>query len=62
MKDEVNVLMLTHPRQDPCSAVLNILEPLTALARDPDEKCITTVPPGGDKGMDELLTSRTGER
>lgn len=62
MKDEGDMLMLTHPRLDPGSTVLNILETLTALARDPDEERITIVPPGGDKGMYELLSSMTGER
>lgn len=54
--------MLTHPHQDPGSTVLNILEPLEALARDPDEECVTIVQPGGDKGMDELLCSRSEGR
>lgn len=67
MKDEGDVLMLTHPRLDRLPrldmfTVLNILEPLTAFARDPDEERITIVPPGGDKGMYELLSSMTGER
>lgn len=63
MEDEGDMFMLMHPRLDPGSTVLNILEPLTALARDPDEdyNSITIVPPGRDKGMYELLSSMTGE-
>ncbi len=61
-KDGGDVLMCTHSHQDPSSAVLDILEPLEALARDPDEECITVVQPGGDKGMDKFLCCRTGER
>ena len=61
-KDGGDVVMFTHPHQDPGSAVLNILKPLEALARDPDEECVTVVQPGGDKGMDELLCSGMGER
>lgn len=62
VEDGGDVLMFTHPHQDPGSAVLNILEPLKTLVRDPDEECITVVQPGGDKGMDELLCSRTGQK
>lgn len=43
--------MFWHPRQDPGSAILNILEPLEALARDPNEECVTVIQPGGDKGI-----------
>ena len=39
---------------DPGSAVLDVLQSLNALARDPDE-CIAVVQPGGDKGVDGLL-------
>ncbi len=52
---------VSHPHQDPGSAVLNILELLKAPARNPDEECITIVQPGGDKSMDELLCSRKGK-
>ena len=44
---------LTHPHQDPGSAVLYVLELFEALARDPDEECVAIVQPGGDEGMDE---------
>ena len=47
-----NVIILAHPHQDPSSAVLDVLEPLKALARGPDEECVAVVQPGGDKGMD----------
>lgn len=62
VKDGSGVLMFTHLHQDPGSAVLNILEPLKALVRDPDEECVTIIQPEGDKGMDEPLSSRKGER
>lgn len=62
VEDGGDVLVFTHPHQDPGSAVLNVLEPLETLARYPDEECVTVVQPGGDKGMDEFLCSRTGER
>ena len=55
MEDGGNVLMFAHSHQDPRCRVLNVLEPLQALARDPDEKCITVVQSGGDKGMDQLF-------
>ena len=55
------MIKLSHPHQDPSSAVLYILEPLEALARDPDEECITIVQPGGDKGMNKPLCSCSGE-
>ncbi|KAJ8260794.1 hypothetical protein COCON_G00165170 [Conger conger] len=41
--------------KDPSSAVLDILEPQEALARDPDEKCVTVIQPGGDKGVDKFF-------
>ena len=53
---------LTHSHQDPGSAVLNILELFKALARDPDEKCVAVVQPGGDKGVDEFFRVSCGER
>ena len=46
---------LSHSHQDPGSAVLNILELFEALARDPDEKCVAVIQPGGDGGMDEFF-------
>lgn len=52
VNDGGDVPMFTYPHQDPGSAVLNILEPLKALFRDPNAECITIVQPG-DKGMDE---------
>ena len=51
-EDGCNVVILAHPHQDPSSAVLDVLEPLKALARGPDEECVAVVQPGGDKGMD----------
>ena len=56
MEDWGDVLMFAHSHQDPSCRVLDVLEPLQALARDPDEKCITIVQSGGDKGMDELFS------
>ena len=49
------MVIFSHPHQDPCSAVLNVLEPLEAFAGDPDEECIAVVQPGGDEGVDEFL-------
>lgn len=61
MKDGCDVFKFTHPHQDPGSTVLNVLQSLQTPARDPDEECITVVQPGGDKGMDQLLSIREGE-
>ena len=49
------MVVFAHSHQDPSCTVLNILEPLQALARDPDEKCIAIVQPGGDEGVDEFF-------
>ncbi|XP_053181430.1 LOW QUALITY PROTEIN: P2X purinoceptor 4-like [Scomber japonicus] len=46
---------------DPSSAVLDILELLNALARDPDEECVAVVQPGGDKGVDQFFCVCEGE-
>ncbi len=53
--NECDVFIFLHPHQDPGSAVSYILELLEALARDPDEKCIAVIQPGGDKGVDKLF-------
>lgn len=50
------MVMLAHLHRDPSSAVLEVLKPLDAFTRDPDEECITVVRPGGDKGVDELFS------
>ena len=55
------MVVFSHPHQDPSSAVLNVLEPLEALTRDPDEECIAIVQPGGDEGVDEFLSIWQGE-
>ena len=55
------MVKFTHPHQDPGSTVLNVLEPLEAPARNPDEECVAIVEPGGDKGVDKLLCSMEGE-
>ena len=55
MEDGGDVLMFVNSHQDPSCRVLDVLEPLQALTRDPDENCITIVQSGGDKGMDELF-------
>ena len=60
-QDGGNVIIFAHPYQYPGSAVLNVLQSLHALARDPDEECITIVQPGGDKGVDKLLSICQGE-
>ena len=45
-----------HSHQDPRSAVLDVLQPLDVFAGDPNEKCVTVVQPGGDKGVDKLFS------
>ena len=40
-----DVFIFPHSHQDPSRTVLNVLELLDALARDPDEKCVTVVKP-----------------
>ena len=49
------MLSFAHSHQDPSCTILDVLELLKALARDPDEKCIAVVQPGGDEGVDEFL-------
>ena len=56
MEDGGDVLIIVNSDQDPSCRVLDVLEPLQALTRDPDEKCITIVQSGEDKGMDELFS------
>ena len=45
------MLIFVNSHQDPSCRVLDVLEPLQALARDPDEKCVTrlcsNIPKGG---------------
>ena len=60
MEDGGNVLMLAHSHQDPSCRVLYVLKPLQALARDPDEECVTVVQSGGDKGMNLFFRSLRG--
>ncbi len=45
-----------HSHQDPSGTNLYVLEFLDALARDPDEKRVSVVQSGGDKGVDEFLS------
>ena len=45
MENGSDVLVFVHSHQDPSSTVLDVLELLDALARDPDEKCIAVVQP-----------------
>jgi len=56
VEDGGDVLIIVNSDQDPSCRVLDVLEPLQALTRDPDEKCITIVQSGEDKGMDELFS------
>ena len=42
-QDGGDVFVLTHPHQDPGSAVLDVLKLLDAPARDPDEECVAVV-------------------
>ena len=58
MEDGSDMLIFSHSHQDPSSAVLYVLEPLEALARGPDEKCIAVIQPRGDKGVDQLFSIR----
>lgn len=55
------MIKLACPRQDPGSTVLNMLKLLKTSARDPDEERITVVQPGGDKGVDQLLSIAEGK-
>ena len=55
VKDGRDMFKFSHSHQDPRSAVLNILQSLKTRIRDPDEKCITIVQSGGDKGVDQLF-------
>ena len=55
------MIIFAHPHQDPGSTVLDVLQSLDVLARDPNEECITVVQSGGDTGMDELLCICLGE-
>ena len=52
LKGGSDVVIFTHPHQDPCSTVLDVLKLLNTEAGDPDEECVAVVQPGGDKGMD----------
>ncbi|KAK3506756.1 hypothetical protein QTP70_023753, partial [Hemibagrus guttatus] len=47
--------------KDPGSTVLNVLELLKTPTRDPNEKCITIVKPGGDKGVDQPFSITEGK-
>lgn len=53
--EEGSQCSVLHPHQDPSSAVLDLLELLNALARDPDEEQDVMVQPGGDKGVEQLF-------
>ena len=61
MEDGCDVLKFAHPHQDPGCAILDVLQSLQALARDPNEEGIAVVKSGGDKGMDQLLCIRKRE-
>ena len=39
-EDGCDVVVLPHPHQDPGSTILDVLQPLDVLAKDPDEECI----------------------
>ena len=60
-QDGGDVIIFAQAHQDPGSAVLDVLQSLDVLARDPDEECITVVPSRGDKGVDKLLCIFQGE-
>lgn len=45
------MLIFAQSHQDPGCRALDVLKPLQAHAGDPDEKCVTVVQSGGDKGM-----------
>lgn len=55
-EDGCDVVKLMRPSHD--QSVLNVLKLLKASARGPDEKRITIVQPGGDKGVEQLLRER----
>lgn len=48
--------IFVHSHWDAGCRVLDVLEPLQALARNPDEKCVTVVQSGGDEGMEQLFS------
>lgn len=54
--DEGFVLIYTDSHQDSCSAVLDILQLLQVLARNPCAETIPVVQSRGGKGMDELFS------
>ena len=60
-EDGCNVSVFGHPRQDPGGGVLHVLKLLEAFCWDPDEEGIAVVQPGGDKGMNQLLSIGGGE-
>lgn len=57
MGNGCDVVEFSHSHQDPCSTILNILQSLHAFVRDPDEKCVTVIQSGGDKGVDQFSAS-----
>lgn len=55
------MFIFAHPHQGPYSTVLDSSELLKVLAGDPDEKCVTIVQPGGDKGVEFAYVSEMKE-
>lgn len=53
--DEGDVVMFAPSHLDPSCRVL---EPLHALARDPKEKCVAVIQPGGAEGMNQNNTCK----
>lgn len=49
------VFMFLDLHQDPGGAVLDVLQLLNVLARNPEKDSVTIVQPRGDKGMDQLF-------
>lgn len=53
------MVIFAHPHEDPGSTDLRILNPMNALARDPDEESIEIMEPQGGKGMNQFSARRS---
>lgn len=58
MKNQYYVVIFPNIYQDPSGTVLDLLQPLKTLSRDPDEKCIAVIELGRDKGMGQFSCIR----
>ena len=60
VEDGGYVLVFSDSHQDPGSAVLNVLQLLDVLARNPGEESVAVVQSRGDEGKDKLLSISQG--